>query len=163
MKKLLFALLVLFACQSAFGQIQRKFFGIELGVSDRAYTKKAVKMKGFSIKEEQMPDENGGGGGMSIPNVVFANLKWDSMEIVFGKDGKVKSVYFYCLDTGDEFSDLMQILKTKYYLYLDENTSFMKYAVFAHDDYTQLSCIGEVGESMLLRYSIYEGIKKDDL
>lgn len=80
----------LLSVPEAIGQIQRKFFGLELGVSTKEEVTNIIKQKGLELYNVE---EN---GFSAIGTVRFGGIEWKSIKAEFLND-KLLSINFLIL------------------------------------------------------------------
>lgn len=111
-KKVLLVLLALFLNLSVFSQIQRDFYGLQLGHSNRSDVEKRFKELGKNVSET---DES-----ISVESLTFFGEYWPNVTFSFYKD-KICSVHFLNFEivTPKEeldtiWTNLDRLLVTKY-------------------------------------------------
>lgn len=143
--KILISLLCFFICLSGFAQIQRTFFNLQLGISERSEVFNYFEKKGKFVLEYD--DET-----LVVNKIRFGGEEWNTASFMF-YNNKLMSVSFIQSEQTTSQNELMEMknnlyqkLMKKYKEYYNSTSSDDEWTIFK-DEVTDLS----------LRYSIFEG------
>ena len=144
-KKILISLLCFFISISGLAQIQRKFFNLQLGISERSEVFNYFEKRGKPVLEYD--DET-----LVVNKIRFGGEEWNTASFKF-YNNKLMTVSFIQSDKTTSQNELMEMknnlyqkLMKKYKDYYYSTSSDDEWTIFK-DDVTDLS----------LRYSFFEG------
>ena len=144
-KKILISLLCVFISISGVAQIQRTFFNLQLGISERSEVFNYFEKKGKHVIEYD--DET-----LIVNKIRFGGEEWNTVSFKF-YNNKLMSVSFIQSDQTTSQNEIMEMknnlyqkLMKKYKAYYNSTLSDDEWTIFK-DDATDLS----------MRYSFFEG------
>lgn len=153
--RFLFVLLMIFVGLTCHAQIQRQFFGLELGNTTKSSTIKTLESKGYHV-------ESLSNGGLMIANVDFGGRAWSGVGFTFYK-GTLAEVKFIKMKKNTNlklyYEYLLENLITKYSDYFFAELSSQGDVFFA-DSNTALAVVySHNPESVTLLYQDNREVK----
>lgn len=150
MKQILLTLFLSFSlCINA--QIQRTFFGLELGKASKQQVEKKMKEKGYEVRNDFSET-------LSVYGVTFGDRAWRRVDFEF-YDGKFFTISFYrntkditgSDNTREFFGSISKIFKEKYpeYIVKDE-----EHKIIFKDEKTNASLISSDNDDFRAKYVV---------
>ena len=153
--RFLSVLLMIFVGLTCHSQIQRQFFGLELGNTTKSSTIKTLESKGYHVKSLS-------NGGLMIANVDFGGRAWSGVGFTF-YEGTLAEVKFIKMKENTNlklyYECLLENLITKYRDYFFAEVGSQGEAFFADINTSLLLVYSNNHESVTLLYQDNREVK----